>query len=132
MLSFYWNKCCYFQGLSKSKISSKNSFCKLGSQRHNNLPLGYRQVHINWFDLDKCNVCHMDEVEFRFPFQFSRAPAWCFIYLHALFVAIFVSYFFPSPVVLIRAPACCFLWLRALLLQFLFLLSLKFKFILTK
>ncbi|KAL9297399.1 hypothetical protein ACSQ67_023295 [Phaseolus vulgaris] len=49
------------KGLSKSKISSKNSFCKLGSQRHNNLPLGYRQVHINWFDLDKCNVCHMDE-----------------------------------------------------------------------
>ncbi|BAT83120.1 hypothetical protein LR48_Vigan03g008900 [Vigna angularis] len=49
------------QGLSKSKISSRNSSGKLGSQRHNNLPLGYRQVHINWFDLDKCNVCHMDE-----------------------------------------------------------------------
>ncbi|KAG5016851.1 hypothetical protein JHK82_022496 [Glycine max] len=50
------------QGLSKSKISSKNSICKLGSRRcNNNLPLGYRQVHINWFDLDKCNVCHMDE-----------------------------------------------------------------------
>ncbi|XP_027353550.1 histone-lysine N-methyltransferase ATX2-like [Abrus precatorius] len=45
------------QGLSKSKISSKN----LGSRRYNDLPLGYRQVHINWFDLDKCNVCHMDE-----------------------------------------------------------------------
>ncbi|KAG4937609.1 hypothetical protein JHK85_052528 [Glycine max] len=50
------------RGLSKSKISSKNSTCKLGSRRYNNnLPLGYRQVHINWFDLDKCNVCHMDE-----------------------------------------------------------------------
>ncbi|XP_020218632.1 histone-lysine N-methyltransferase ATX2 [Cajanus cajan] len=49
------------QGLSKSKISSKNSSYKLGSRGYNNLPLGYRQVHINWFDLDKCNVCHMDE-----------------------------------------------------------------------
>ncbi|KAK7295625.1 hypothetical protein RJT34_18536 [Clitoria ternatea] len=49
------------QGLSKSKISSKNSNCKSGSRRCNDLPLGYRQVHINWFDLDKCNVCHMDE-----------------------------------------------------------------------
>ncbi|KAK7273149.1 hypothetical protein RIF29_14196 [Crotalaria pallida] len=49
------------QGLSKSKVFSKNSICKSGSRRHNDLPLGYRQVHINWFDLDKCNVCHMDE-----------------------------------------------------------------------
>ncbi|OIW17292.1 hypothetical protein TanjilG_22404 [Lupinus angustifolius] len=49
------------QGLSKSKISSKNSISKSGSRRYNGLPLGYRQVHINWFDLDKCNVCHMDE-----------------------------------------------------------------------
>ncbi|XP_057436320.1 histone H3-lysine(4) N-trimethyltransferase ATX1-like [Lotus japonicus] len=49
------------QGLSKSKVSSKNSKCKLGSRSYNGLPVGYRQVHINWFDLDKCNVCHMDE-----------------------------------------------------------------------
>ncbi|CAL5191354.1 unnamed protein product [Lathyrus oleraceus] len=45
------------KGLSKSKVSLKKSICKSGS----GLPLGYRQVHINWFDLDKCNVCHMDE-----------------------------------------------------------------------
>ncbi|KAJ1435470.1 Zinc finger, PHD-type [Sesbania bispinosa] len=49
------------RGLSKRKVSLKNSISKLGSRRHNDLPLGYRQVHINWFDLDKCNVCHMDE-----------------------------------------------------------------------
>ncbi|MED6138307.1 hypothetical protein PIB30_073073, partial [Stylosanthes scabra] len=47
--------------LSKSKVSSKNSSWKLGSRRCNDLPAGYRPVHINWFDLDKCNVCHMDE-----------------------------------------------------------------------
>lgn len=45
------------KGLSKSKVSLKKSSCKSGSR----LPVGYRQVHINWFDLDKCNVCHMDE-----------------------------------------------------------------------
>ncbi|KAL1323025.1 hypothetical protein HN51_068043 [Arachis hypogaea] len=49
------------QGLSKSKVSSKKSSLKLGSRRYNDLPVGYRPVHINWFDLDKCNVCHMDE-----------------------------------------------------------------------
>ncbi|GJR00469.1 histone-lysine N-methyltransferase ATX2-like protein isoform X1 [Tanacetum coccineum] len=25
------------------------------------MPAGYRPVHVNWKDLDKCNVCHMDE-----------------------------------------------------------------------
>nr|GEW99961.1 ferritin-4, chloroplastic-like [Tanacetum cinerariifolium] len=25
------------------------------------MPASYRPVHVNWKDLDKCNVCHMDE-----------------------------------------------------------------------
>lgn len=53
--------CSHFQGLSKH-ISAKTLLCKLGPGRYSDLPVGYRQVHIDWFDLDKCNVCHMDEV----------------------------------------------------------------------
>ncbi|PWA83093.1 methyltransferase [Artemisia annua] len=40
------------QGASNSKSTSK-------SIRH--MPAGYRPVHVKWKDLDKCNVCHMDE-----------------------------------------------------------------------
>ncbi|XP_028759661.1 histone-lysine N-methyltransferase ATX2 [Neltuma alba] len=49
------------QGLYKCSTSSRNLMCKIGSGRYGDLPVGYRQVHIDWFDLDKCNVCHMDE-----------------------------------------------------------------------
>ncbi|XP_071704627.1 histone H3-lysine(4) N-trimethyltransferase ATX1-like [Rutidosis leptorrhynchoides] len=31
------------------------------SGRTHNMPAGYRPVHVKWKDLDKCNVCHMDE-----------------------------------------------------------------------
>lgn len=34
------------------------------------MPVGYRPVHVKWKDLDKCNVCHMDEVKF-FTFMLS-------------------------------------------------------------
>ena len=99
VLNFNWKKCCYFQGLSKSKISSKNSTCKLGSRRYNNnLPLGYRQVHINWFDLDKCNVCHMDEVQ-SFVFLFNPLELLLVLYTCLLFWCSLYFLFLPSPVV---------------------------------
>nr|GME01419.1 histone-lysine N-methyltransferase ATX2-like [Ipomoea batatas] len=45
--------------LSKSRAASKYS--KLSSKCQE-LPAGYRPVRVKWKDLDKCNVCHMDEV----------------------------------------------------------------------
>lgn len=53
----------YWQGLSKSTLSSKFSTRKLGSKRYGDLPVGYRPVRVDWKDLDKCSVCHMDEVK---------------------------------------------------------------------
>lgn len=38
------------------------AFCKLASERYQDLPAGYRPVRVDWKDLDKCSVCHMDEV----------------------------------------------------------------------
>uniref|UniRef100_A0A5B7CI00 Putative histone-lysine N-methyltransferase ATX2 n=1 Tax=Davidia involucrata TaxID=16924 RepID=A0A5B7CI00_DAVIN len=49
------------QELSKSKLASKSSMSKLTSGRYHDLPVGYRPVRVKWKDLDKCNVCHMDE-----------------------------------------------------------------------
>lgn len=49
------------QGLSKSRLSSKFSAFKLASGRFRDLPAGYRPVRVDWKDLDKCSVCHMDE-----------------------------------------------------------------------
>ncbi|KAJ8774382.1 hypothetical protein K2173_011631 [Erythroxylum novogranatense] len=49
------------KGLLKSRLSSKLSMCNSTSDRYQNLPVGYRPVRVNWKDLDKCNVCHMDE-----------------------------------------------------------------------
>ncbi|KAL7209322.1 hypothetical protein ACSBR1_030952 [Camellia fascicularis] len=49
------------QELSNSKLHSKSSLSKLTSRRLQDLPIGYRPVHVKWKDLDKCNVCHMDE-----------------------------------------------------------------------
>ncbi|EEF34619.1 histone-lysine N-methyltransferase ATX2 [Ricinus communis] len=49
------------KGLSKSRLYSKMSICKLTSERYQDLPVGYRPVRVDWKDLDKCNVCHMDE-----------------------------------------------------------------------
>ncbi|XP_061968612.1 histone-lysine N-methyltransferase ATX2-like isoform X3 [Populus nigra] len=49
------------KGLSKSIHSSKLSTCKLTSERYQGIPVGYRPVRVDWKDLDKCNVCHMDE-----------------------------------------------------------------------
>lgn len=36
---------------------------KLASRRYGDLPIGYRPVRVDWKDLDKCSVCHMDEVK---------------------------------------------------------------------
>ncbi|KAK3006918.1 hypothetical protein RJ639_016800 [Escallonia herrerae] len=47
------------QESSYSQSPSKSS--KLTFARHQGLPVGYRPVHVEWKDLDKCNVCHMDE-----------------------------------------------------------------------
>ncbi|KAK8556285.1 hypothetical protein V6N12_002695 [Hibiscus sabdariffa] len=51
------------QGLSKSRLSSKFSASKLAPGRFRDLPAGYRPVRVDWKDLDKCSVCHMDELE---------------------------------------------------------------------
>ncbi|GAY48864.1 hypothetical protein CUMW_114940 [Citrus unshiu] len=48
------------QGLTKSRPTSKSSLCKLTS-KYRDLPGGYRPVRVDWKDLDKCSVCHMDE-----------------------------------------------------------------------
>ncbi|TXG72916.1 hypothetical protein EZV62_001495 [Acer yangbiense] len=53
------------QGLSKSRLASKYSMGKLTSGRYRDLPAGYRPVRVDWKDLDKCSVCHMDEVHAR-------------------------------------------------------------------
>ncbi|CAK7348099.1 unnamed protein product [Dovyalis caffra] len=53
------------KGLSKSRHSSKLSMFKLTSERYQGIPAGYRPVRVDWKDLDKCNVCHMDEVHAR-------------------------------------------------------------------
>ncbi|KAJ8755248.1 hypothetical protein K2173_019046 [Erythroxylum novogranatense] len=49
------------KGLSKSRLSSKLSMSNFTSDRYQDLPFGYRPVRIDWKDLDKCNVCHMEE-----------------------------------------------------------------------
>ncbi|XP_015887157.3 histone-lysine N-methyltransferase ATX2 [Ziziphus jujuba] len=49
------------KGLSKATLPSKGSMHKLVSRRYGDLPVGYRPVRVDWKDLDKCSVCHMDE-----------------------------------------------------------------------
>ncbi|KAL3506598.1 hypothetical protein ACH5RR_031980 [Cinchona calisaya] len=49
------------QELSTSipRLPSKSG--KMARVRYQDLPVGYRPVDVTWKDLDKCNVCHMDE-----------------------------------------------------------------------
>ncbi|ERN13661.1 histone-lysine N-methyltransferase TRX1 [Amborella trichopoda] len=49
------------QELPNSRFCSKFSGGKLASGNHWDLPTGYRAVRVDWKDLDRCNVCHMDE-----------------------------------------------------------------------
>ncbi|XP_010457683.1 PREDICTED: histone-lysine N-methyltransferase ATX2-like isoform X2 [Camelina sativa] len=49
------------QGLLQSKPPSKVSQRKYSSGKYQDHPTGYRPVRVDWKDLDKCNVCHMDE-----------------------------------------------------------------------
>ncbi|XP_010469690.1 PREDICTED: histone-lysine N-methyltransferase ATX1-like isoform X2 [Camelina sativa] len=51
----------HLQDLSKSRPSANVSMCKYSLGKHQNQPTGYRPVRVDWKDLDKCNVCHMDE-----------------------------------------------------------------------
>ncbi|XP_020591752.1 histone-lysine N-methyltransferase TRX1-like [Phalaenopsis equestris] len=50
----------YMFGFSVPLIS-KHIQCRLGLKNGETLPAGYRAVRIEWKDLDRCNVCHMDE-----------------------------------------------------------------------
>ncbi|KAL8200017.1 hypothetical protein R6Q57_011356 [Mikania cordata] len=43
------------------KLIQGTSSMKLTSRRTPYMPIGYRPVQVKWKDLDKCNVCHMDE-----------------------------------------------------------------------
>lgn len=47
--------------MSKPRLPLKFSKCKSTFGTHSDLPFGYRPVRIDWKDLDKCSVCHMDE-----------------------------------------------------------------------
>jgi hypothetical protein len=50
--------------------------CKVMPQiflNNGDIILGYRAVHVNWKDLDYCNVCDMDEVVILFLFLTSYA-----------------------------------------------------------
>ncbi|KAG5401813.1 hypothetical protein IGI04_016420 [Brassica rapa subsp. trilocularis] len=49
------------QGLSKSRLSSNVSISKHSLGKRQDHLTGYRPVRVDWKDLDKCNVCHMDE-----------------------------------------------------------------------
>ncbi|CAG7867523.1 unnamed protein product [Brassica rapa] len=49
------------QGLLQSRPTSKVSQRKYSSGKYQDHPTGYRPVRVDWKDIDKCNVCHMDE-----------------------------------------------------------------------
>ncbi|GMH29110.1 hypothetical protein Nepgr_030953 [Nepenthes gracilis] len=49
------------QALSSSKVSPGSSVHRSLSERCQRMPNCYRPVRINWKDLDRCSVCHMDE-----------------------------------------------------------------------
>lgn len=97
--------CSHFQGLSKYSASPKSLLCKLGSGRDSDLPVGYRQVHIDWFDLDKCNVCHMDEVQgLSLPSCIAFA---CFLFMHGFLQNLFL--FLQPPVQFAKGKSILFL-----------------------
>ncbi|XP_058102565.1 histone-lysine N-methyltransferase TRX1-like isoform X2 [Magnolia sinica] len=49
------------QDLRNSDLWSKPFSRKIASNCHRDQPNGYRPVRVDWKDLDKCSVCHMDE-----------------------------------------------------------------------
>ncbi|XP_057959590.1 histone-lysine N-methyltransferase ATX2 isoform X2 [Malania oleifera] len=49
------------QELSHSRLTSKFSVSKSTSGKYRDLLVNYRPVRVDWKDLDKCSVCHMDE-----------------------------------------------------------------------
>ncbi|XP_074322612.1 histone-lysine N-methyltransferase ATX2-like isoform X2 [Apium graveolens] len=54
------------QVVSSSKLPSK--IFQVPNKRDHDVPAGFRPVHVNWNDLDRCNVCHMDEEYENNPF----------------------------------------------------------------
>ncbi|GAB2272675.1 hypothetical protein Dimus_007498 [Dionaea muscipula] len=49
------------QGLSNSRVTFRSCDGRPVNESCRSMPKGYRPVRINWKDLDRCNVCHMDE-----------------------------------------------------------------------
>lgn len=49
------------EDLSNSEGVSKFCADKMLLERYDDIPCGYRTVRIDWKDLDRCSVCHMDE-----------------------------------------------------------------------
>ncbi|KAL6571201.1 hypothetical protein OROHE_002844 [Orobanche hederae] len=47
--------------LIKEKSHTQSSLKSSQLEPRKTKPVGYRTVHVAWRDLDKCNVCHMDE-----------------------------------------------------------------------
>ena len=54
---------CYWLELSTSSSRMPSKASKIARARYQDFPVGYRPVDVKWKDLDKCNVCHMDEVK---------------------------------------------------------------------
>lgn len=53
--------CMLYQQLSLAN-KRPSDFSKFTSKRCRDLAVGYRPIRVTWKDLDKCNVCHTDEV----------------------------------------------------------------------
>lgn len=60
----------YLQEMSNARSAAKSS--QSACKKMKNASTGYRPVTVTWMDLDKCNVCHMDEV--LFFFRKGRTP----------------------------------------------------------
>lgn len=69
---------------------------KLASRRHQDLPVGYRPVRVEWKDLDKCSVCHMDEVKANFVLHYSSLTLFYKIFLSTFLLAVLVNLCFVN------------------------------------
>jgi hypothetical protein len=61
ILKFQVQLCIFFQELPNARS------CLKYFENSGDTILGYRAVHVNWKDLDFCNVCDMDEVNNPVP-----------------------------------------------------------------
>lgn len=72
---------------------------KLASRRHEDQPVGYRPVRVEWKDLDKCSVCHMDEVKANFLLHYSSLTLFFYFYkirLSTFLLAVLVNLYFVN------------------------------------